>query len=255
MLILFWVTLLLFSIVKTKIVHYSSLCYFPLTYLAAVSFYHLYRRKWNLPAWNKWLQAGTGLVLALLLIVITFIDQLKPYLLQPGRIKDPFARANLAAQVEWTGWEILPGVLLLMGVVLFVIRANKNIRSALVSLFLISLVGINLLIVMITPKVEPYSQGAAVEFYKSKGGQPVVAEPLRFKSYAHLFYSRRQPQFTRSLADSIRQHNSHPEIPVFYVGKIQNREENERDMPYLQKLYEKNGFVFYQRKTAPDARQ
>ncbi|TAE09952.1 MAG: glycosyltransferase family 39 protein, partial [Bacteroidetes bacterium] len=32
MTVLFWVTLLLFSIVKTKIVHYSSLCWFPLTY-------------------------------------------------------------------------------------------------------------------------------------------------------------------------------------------------------------------------------
>lgn len=245
--ILFWVTLLLFSIVKTKIVHYSSLCYFPLTYLAAVSFYHLYKRKWDLPAWNKWLQVGTGLLLSLLLIGITFIDQLKPYLLQPGRVKDEFARANLAADVTWTGWEKVPGLLLLGAVVLFIVGASRNIRRALVGLFLLSMIAINLLINLITPKVEPYSQGAAIEFYKSKQGEAAVVEPLRFKSYAHLFYTRRQPQFTRSVADSIRQFNSHPEIPVYYVGKIQNREENERDMPYLEKLYEKNGFVFYRR--------
>ncbi len=248
MMILFWVTLLLFSIVKTKIVHYSSLCYFPLTYLAAVSFYHLFRRKWNLPAWNKWLQAITGILLGLLVLGVTFIDQLKPYLLQPGRIRDEFARANLLAQVEWSGWEKLPGVFLLTGAVLFLIRANKNIRSALVGLFLVSLLGINLTILLITPKVEPYSQGAAIEFYKSKQGEAAIAEPLRFKSYAHLFYSRRRPQFPRSVADSIRQFNSHPEIPVYYVGKIQNKEENERDMPYLETLYEKNGFVFYRRR-------
>lgn len=249
MLILFWVTLLLFSIVKTKIVHYSSLCYFPLTYLAAVSFYHLYRRKWNLPAWNKWLQAITGLLLSILIIGVTFIDQLKPYLLQPGKIRDPFARANLAAQVEWTGWEKLPGVLLLTAVVLFIIRSGKNIRSALVSLFLVSTIAINLTIVLITPKVEPYSQGAAIEFYKSKQSEHAIVEPLRYKSYAHLFYTMRQPRFTRSLADSIKQQNTHPEIPVYYVGKIQNKEENEREMPYLERLYEKNGFVFYRRRT------
>lgn len=249
--ILFWVTLLLFSIVKTKIVHYSSLCYFPLTYLATVSFYHLYRRRWELPAWNKWLQFGTGLLLSLLIIGVTFIDQLKPYLLQPERIRDQFARANLAAQVEWSGWEKLPGVFLLTGVLLFVIRADKNIRSALVGLFLVSLIAINLTIVLITPKVEPYSQGAAIEFYQSKKGEAAIVEPLRFKSYAHLFYTQRPPQFTRSLADSIRQFNTHPEIPVYYVGKIQNREENERDMPYLQRLYEKNGFVFYKRGSTP----
>lgn len=249
MMILFWVTLLLFSIVKTKIVHYSSLCYFPLTYLATVSFYHLYRRKWELPAWNKWLQFGTGLLLSLLIIAVTFIDQMKPYLLEPGRMKDQFARANLNAQVEWTGWEKLPGAMLLAGIVIFALRANKNIRGALAALFITSLIGINLTIVFITPKVEPYSQGAAIEFYESKQGQNVLVEPLRFKSYAHLFYTMRPQQFTRSLADSIKQFNSHPEIPVFYVGKIQNREENEREMPYLQFLYEKNGFVFYQRRT------
>lgn len=245
--VLFWVTLLLFSVVKTKIVHYSSLCYFPLTYLAAVSFYHLYRRKWNLPGWNKWLQFATGFLLSILIIGVTFIDDLKPYLLQPGRIKDEFARANLAAQVSWSGWEKLPGVILLTGVVLFLVRANKNIRSALVGLFLASLVAVNLTIVLITPKVEPYSQGAAIEFYQSKQAEAAVVEPLRYKSYAHLFYTQRKPQFTRSLADSIKSFNTHPEIPVYYVGKIQNKEENEKEMPYLQKLYEKNGFVFYKR--------
>lgn len=249
MLILFWVTLLLFSIVKTKIVHYSSLCYFPLTYLAAISFYHLYRRKWNLPAWNKWLQAVTGILLGLLILGVTFIDQLKPYLLQPGRVRDEFARANLSAQVEWTGWEKVPGVLLLLAAVMFVVRADKSIRRSLVVLFILSLLAINLTIVLITPKVEPYSQGAAIEFYKSKQAEAAIVEPLRFKSYAHLFYTKRQPQFTRSLADSIRQYNSHPEIPVYYVGKIQNNQENEQDLPYLEKLYEKNGFVFYRRKT------
>lgn len=38
--ILFWLVLILFSIVTTKIIHYSSLCWFPLTYFAA---YHTYR--------------------------------------------------------------------------------------------------------------------------------------------------------------------------------------------------------------------
>lgn len=247
MMLLFWVTLLLFSIVKTKIVHYSSLCYFPLTYLATVSFYHLYRRKWNLPGWNKWLQAGTGFLLSLLIIGVTFIDQAKPFLLQPGRVKDPFARANLQADVLWSGWEKLPGIILLLGVVVFVVRVNQSIRRALVALFLASLVAVNLTIVLITPKVEPYSQGAAISFYQSKEGEAAVVEPLRFKSYAHLFYTARQQQFSRSLADSIRRFNTHPEIQVYYVGKVQNKEENEREMPFLQTLYEKNGFVFYRR--------
>src|ERR1035437_5835675 len=35
MLILFWIVMILFTIVKTKIVHYSSLSYFPLSFFAA----------------------------------------------------------------------------------------------------------------------------------------------------------------------------------------------------------------------------
>src|SRR5690606_38236528 len=39
-LILFWTVLILFSIVKTKIVDYSSLCYFPLTMIPAMAIAH-----------------------------------------------------------------------------------------------------------------------------------------------------------------------------------------------------------------------
>ena len=55
MLILFWVVLVLFSIVQSKIVHYSSLCYFPLTYFAALTLLQLEERKIQ---FNNWLRAG-----------------------------------------------------------------------------------------------------------------------------------------------------------------------------------------------------
>ena len=51
MLILFWVVLILFSVVQSKIVHYSSLCYFPLTYLAALTLMQLEERKIQFSIW------------------------------------------------------------------------------------------------------------------------------------------------------------------------------------------------------------
>lgn len=245
MLILFWVVLILFSIVKTKIVHYSSLCYFPLTFLAAVSFYQLYHRKRTLPNWNKWLQFGTGLLLAIVMVGITFIDRLKPWLLEGDRVQDPFAKANLQAQVEWSGFEWIAGALLLVGLLYFVVKSRQNIRSALTVLFLCSMVAINLLIAMITPKVEPYSQGAAIEFYKSKQGQNVIVEPLHFKSYAHLFYAKRPPHLGQAVRDSILQLNSHPGVEFFYVGKIHQTHADTSEVKNMQRLYDKNGFVFY----------
>ena len=46
--ILFWVVIILFTVVKTKIVHYSSLCYFPLSFLAALYINGLIERKESL---------------------------------------------------------------------------------------------------------------------------------------------------------------------------------------------------------------
>ncbi len=45
MIVLFWVVMILFTIVKTKIVHYSSLSYFPLTFLAAHTLNRLYEKE------------------------------------------------------------------------------------------------------------------------------------------------------------------------------------------------------------------
>jgi hypothetical protein len=245
MLILFWVVLILFSIVKTKIVHYSSLCYFPLTFLAAVSFYRLFTQTKRLPNWNRWLQFGTGLLLALLMIGITFIDRIKPWLLDSNRVKDPFAKANLQADVAWSGFEFLPGLLLLLGLFYFVWKVKQHTKRALITLFVVSMIAVNGLIAMITPKVEPYSQGAAIEFYESKQGQNVIVEPLGFKSYAHLFYSKRPPHLGQSVRDSIMQFNSHPDVAFFYVGKIHQAHSDTSQVKNLQKLYDKNGFVFY----------
>ena len=106
------------------------------------------------------------------------------------------------------------------------------------------MIAFNLTIVFITPKVEPYSQGAAIEFFESKKDEGAIVETIGFKSYAHLFYGKRPPQLGAAVTDSILRYNSHPEVPVYYVGKIQNEAENMQQLP-LEKLYEKNGFVFY----------
>jgi hypothetical protein len=45
--------LILFSIVNTKIVHYSSLCYFPLTYLAALRLERIWRGERKLRCWLR----------------------------------------------------------------------------------------------------------------------------------------------------------------------------------------------------------
>ncbi|WP_207496192.1 ArnT family glycosyltransferase [Aridibaculum aurantiacum] len=248
MIILFWVVLLLFSIVKTKIVHYSSLCYFPLSFLAATGFYNLYRRKLLLPMWNKILQVFTGFLLAAVIIAAGSIDRLKPLLLKPGVIDDEFAKANLQADVHWTGFEILPGILLLAAVLFFAFANSRKIKRALLILFITSAIAFNILLVLIAPKVEPYSQGAAIEFYKSKVEENAIVEPIEFFSYAHLFYTKRPAHLGGPVTDSVLAMTTQPTIPVYFVSKIQDEERLAAERPEMQKMYTKNGFVFYRLK-------
>ncbi len=245
MLIMFWVVLILFSIVKTKIVHYSSLCYFPLSFLAAVTCHDMIQGRLRLPVWNRILEMVTGFLLAIALIGITFIDKFKPWLLEPGRIRDEFARANLEANVPWSGFEILPGLIMLTGVILFGVYVKRNPAYAIKGIFVCSLVGTNLATAMIAPKVEPYSQGAAIEFYESKQNELAVIEPLNFKSYANLFYARRPAALGGIREDEVFTNKVPPGVNAYCVIKIQNAKAYEARYPQMKKLYEKNGFVFY----------
>lgn len=101
MVILFWVVLILFTIVKTKIVHYSSLCYFPLTFLAAQQIYFLSEGKLKIFKWQKVLVIIISTLFLLINIAILFINKIIEYLQNSDLIKDKFAIANLQAEVHW----------------------------------------------------------------------------------------------------------------------------------------------------------
>ncbi|MFI5150229.1 MAG: ArnT family glycosyltransferase [Bacteroidia bacterium] len=272
-LILFWVVLILFSVVKTKIVHYSSLCYFPLTFLAAYSAYKLIEEEW---AWKKWLNAillFTGGMLGLLIMALPLIGLNKDKIIASKKIDDAFALANLGADVHWTGWEIVIGIIFLSGVVACVILSGrKQIRQAVVSLFVLTLIATNLSSLLFAPKVEGYSQKAAIDFYESLKGQKCYIDVVGFKSYAHLFYTDKQPEANTAFLAWYKEHppqglpkgfritsaqmdifyyeylRSQPlDRPVYVVTKIDHVSEFEHDFPAYRKLSEKNGFVFYVR--------
>ena len=135
MLILFWVVLILFTIVKSKIVHYSSMCYFPMSYLAALYLHRI---------WQGDAKAGLALRIGLgviggLFVLITValpiagmdIDSIRPLFAQ-----DPFAMANLDADVTWTGWEMLAGIWL-AGILAFSLwwLAGRDVRWGILTLF------------------------------------------------------------------------------------------------------------------------
>ena len=104
MMILFWVVLFLFSIVKTKIVHYSSLCYFPLSFLGAYAVYKLMNAEMTWKKYTNYLLIPFACLIGIVISALPFIDKYKLEIINSDLIKDKFAVENLKANVHWTGF-------------------------------------------------------------------------------------------------------------------------------------------------------
>lgn len=246
--ILFWVVLILFSIVKTKIVHYSSLCYFPITMLSAYTIHKILN---NEIEWKKWMTGLIVIIGSLLGVLITaaaLIEFYKNGIIQSGMIHDSFALENLKAKVEWGRFDFLIGIFMLSIVIYFVFHIKRrHLKLAILSLFIGSILLTTLISIFIVPKVEPYSQGAAIEFYKYLKGKDVYVETLGFKSYAHLFYSDKQPQSNIKSYDQKWLLTGNIDKPAYFVSKIDHWKEVRKEYPALIEIYRKNGFVFSKR--------
>ncbi len=251
MMILFWVVLLLFSIVKTKILHYSSLCYFPLSYLSTYIVFKL----WNGNiVWKK----STSILLIILAFIIglaisilPLIDKFKQKIIDSNIIDDKFAVGNLQANVQWTGFEWLIGLFLLSGVIAMLIFIRKNkMKIGLIGIFVTSLLVINLSMILIVPRVEKYSQGAAIEFYNHLKNKDCYIATLGIKSYAHFFYGEMKPHDNQNSYDDNWLMHGTIDKPAYFVCKVSYLDDLKKLNAPLTRIYEKNGFVFFLRMPA-----
>jgi 4-amino-4-deoxy-L-arabinose transferase-like glycosyltransferase len=247
MIILFGVVLVLFSIVQTKIVHYSSLCYFPLTFLCTDYLYRLHFGKMRFPKYFNWLILVIGTLISLLLILLPLFIINKDEILKHIVIEDVFAMANLQAQVEWTGFESLIGVFYLIVIwgVVFFLNKKEPFTGALILLTSTILV-VQMTLYIVVPKIERYSQGASIDFLESLQGKDCYVEVLDYKSYAQFFYSQK-PAWQRPESRDIEWLLTGPiDKPAYFITKV-DRGERYPSMPELKEIGRKNGFIFYYR--------
>jgi len=245
MLILFWVVLILFSIVKTKIVHYSSLCYFPLTFLAALAIRDLLN---GILPWRKWFSALLlvfASVFAIVVSVLPLVETYKDRIIRSGIIKDDFAVANLQAEVKWTGFEWIIGLLLILAVIYSVVLARRQaIRKALTVLFTGTIIFTALLIIVFPYRIEKYSQRAVIDFYKSKATEKCYVLNSGYFSYAPLFYTNKMPD---ACVKPMWLLTGNIDRPFYLVLKEPHYNEWKHLTPAMKLLYKKNGFVFLAR--------
>ncbi len=249
MISLMLVVLILFSVVQSKIVHYSSMTYFPLTFLAAYTLDHWWKREQALNQISKRLLLGIGIFLGILLAVIPILGMNLDLIIP--MVDDPFAVGNMMAKPGWTGLEALGGIGLILAPILFIRYWNKrSYENALISLFLVSAFALKIVISFSVKKVEGHSQAAAIEFFQTLKGKDVYIQPVGYKTYAHYFYAEIQPGQKPLIEDGWEWEdylfNNEMDKEVYFVSKA-GSDWKLIENPDVTLLYEKNGFKFYKK--------
>lgn len=268
------IVLLIFSIVKTKIIHYSSLAWLPIVFLISEYVYLNIRNEASVKA----PRAVLFLYLFLLFLwvggVFLFLYLVRhPEIIIPY-VKDPFVLKILETEVSWPLILALPALILLMnGIVFYRYWTRGQLAGGLPFLLIASIIFIQSTLYTFVPRIEKYTQGAAIEFYRKIASEEKYVEVLGFKSYAHLFYARKKEEDNSSplllkYIERIRAEKSLPakwpgarefnsvyrqwllegdiDRTAYFVAKVPSYK-RWKDTYGLEEIGQKGGFVFLKR--------
>ena len=257
--ILFFVVLVLFSIVQSKIVHYSSLCYFPLTYLAALAATQMMSKKTEVPWYVHFGIYFFSIVIGLATLAFPWLAA-HPEVLKPLLAKDPFAMANLdaTADMHWLGIEWLVG-LWVLGLAIYstYLLRNKRVEHGVLTLLAGTALSVVFILWAYIGRIERFSQGAAIDFLESKAAEDCIIIPIGYRTYTHFYYGRLRPAnappysaieakqlVPTAWRDSVL--NARLTKPVYVISKI-NKTAEVAAYEGLEETGRKNGFVFYKK--------
>lgn len=244
--ILFWVVLIVFSIVKTKIIHYSSLTYFPMSFLAAVSIQNLMDGKWKFKVVHQLTFLFFIVILGSVFVLSGMIETIKEPLLELVK-NDGLAFGNFSQTGPdgvfdpWIG--VLFMVLSMISVVFLLIGKTEK---GTVGLFGTSLVTVVLLSIFIAPKIDRYTQSSLFNFYE-KSGSDAYYEPIGFHSYAHLFYGKREPLPLVTDDEPKWLLFEKVDKPTYFISRAQDLKSTLNYFPHLKETSRKGGYVVLER--------
>jgi 4-amino-4-deoxy-L-arabinose transferase-like glycosyltransferase len=243
-----WTVLILFTIVSTKIVHYSSMCYFPITFLAA---YHLH----NMIIANKkftgklipLLFLTIGILLSILLIVFPLVDAMKEKIIARGWIKDPFAIEQFKAEINWIGFEWVVGIIMLAAVIYGWIQLKKHKLRRFAFVLPTFMTVYFMALLFYVPRVEEYTQNVFIEFLKDKQHEDCYVETQTMKSYAKLFYTRKMPPDNQKSYNKQWLKKGDIDKPVYFVIRNKKAEKFAKLYPQFNLIKSENGYAFFVR--------
>ncbi len=250
MYILIVVIIIIYSLARTKLLNYSSLAYFPLTFLAAWVWDKWVDRKTEIGTWQVILIFLITLFYSALVFVIPLIAN-HPQWLSRSEFSfiDEFSRAALLRNVHWSGSEWMIGIFLLLGVSFSLIQILRRSARGMVLLHMVVMLFVTSSLYIFTGRIEEYSQRAAIKFYKGLKGQEVYVKPLGFKSYAHLFYFDKQPGEANLTVDEMMENEL--DRDAYFVLQVDKKEDILERYPQLEIFAERYGYIFTVKRARP----
>ena len=234
MMVLTAVVLVLFSIVQSKIVHYSSMAYYPVSFLSAWAISHFLDGHIKWKAWHKYIGFGIATLICIVLVVLPLAGQ-NIHVLRDAFEFDAFSAAAMTAQVGWPHTTYLPALWMIATLMIFIVFWRRRVfEKAFTLLFVGIALFVSIALISFIGRIERYSQHAAIEFCETKTGQHVEIRTLGYKSYVPYFYAKKPAPVAEKPAES---------NPHYFILREDKRHQLEK-YPELRILYEKNGFIF-----------
>ena len=269
MIIMFWVVLIVFSLVTTKIVHYSSMCYIPLSIIGGV-----------------WLSKNDrmGTKTRLLFVAISILWMLVYCILSIPAISSSFFN-DIVSTIEIrdknvlsflatdVSWSLLTLITTIIFIIISLVLAVKNSKRFITLYLIINTFIISVYISSVVPSIEKMIQGDWIGQLKTYKNKPYIHFTYGFKSYAHYFYTSQteikevneiktillkkngyksiydldqheKKAFSNQLRDYILYQTN---LPVTVSAKKTRFEDVEQNFPNLIKVFDGNGYGVWER--------
>lgn len=244
--ILFWVVLIVFSIVKTKIIHYSSLTYFPMSFLATLGIYQLSLSKWKFKTSHQIILMLFIAVLGSAFVLIGMIESFKPLLLSLLE-NDLLAYGNFNQNIPDQWFEPVIGLFFMVSAMISVfLLIIKKTELGVFGLFGSTMLTVWLLSIFIAPKIDRYVQTPLFDFYQQHA-EASYLQPIAFHSYAHLYYGKKTKVLAKPKDELKWLILDKVDKPVYFISRAQDLETTLDYFPHLKETNRKGGYVILER--------
>ncbi|MBL7790152.1 MAG: glycosyltransferase family 39 protein [Chitinophagales bacterium] len=239
------IVLIIVSLFKIKLAHYSVLAYFPISFLAAYSIRYILEEGQPIKKITYILYAIGATIWTASLIILPLsranIDILENY------IHEDTLHLALTSHYPWENLEIIFGIcfFLLFSISFLLLVYRKRKTFGFIVLFVGCLILNNALLLYYVPKLEQWTQGPQVEFVTNNKNEKAYYHYFGGISFIPKFYSDSALILNQNFElDSLASYAKSP-YPNYIITKMSDTMHFAKYKEQIQPLYNQGIYSFY----------